>query len=139
MMNMIMELENRKDIPEEVKNRKIFDLHERFDADADYKLDENPLTLNDYVNYVKDNPSRTIAIMDPKTGYPKFILKYHEGMVKLYDSEDTISKFYDYTGKPEDKGIPKEYYGKFIPNKVNEIRYQRHDVDINFERLPKDE
>ena len=77
MMGMIMELENKKDVPEEVINKKIFDLHERFDAMEDFKLDENPLSLNDYVNYVKDNPSKTIVIMDPKTGYPKFVLKYH--------------------------------------------------------------
>ena len=76
--------------------------------------------------------------MGPKTGYPKFVLKYHKDSVKLYDSEDTISKFYNYTGKPEDKRIPKEFHGKFIPGKVDEIRLQRHDVDINFERLPKD-
>ena len=34
--------------------------------------------------------------MNPKTGYPKFVLKYHNGFIKLYDNEDTISKFYDY-------------------------------------------
>ena len=38
----------------------------------------------------------------------------------------------------EEKGIPKEFHGKFIPDKVDEIRLQRRDVDINFERLPKD-
>ena len=87
---------------------------------------------------MKDNPSKTIAVMNPKTGYPKFVLKYHNGFIKLYDNEGTISKFYDYEGKPEHRGIPKEYYGKFIPGKVDEIRLQRQDVDINFERLPKD-
>ena len=65
-------------------------------------------------------------------------MKYQGGYIKLYDNEDTISKFYDYRGKPEDKGIPKEFHGKFIPGKVNEIRLQRRDVDINFEPLPKD-
>ena len=65
-------------------------------------------------------------------------MKYHGGYTKLYDNEDTISKFYDYTGRPEDKRIPKEFHGKFIPGKVDEIRLQRHDVDINFERLPED-
>ena len=37
-----------------------------------------------------------------------------------------------------DKRISKEYYGKFIPGKVDEIRLQRHDVDINFDKLPED-
>jgi len=27
-----MELENKKDVPEDILDRKIFDLHERFDA-----------------------------------------------------------------------------------------------------------
>ena len=76
--------------------------------------------------------------MNPKTGYPKFVLNYHNGFIKLYDNENTISKFYDYAGKPEDERIPKEYYGKFIPGKVDEIRLQRHDVDINFDKLPED-
>ena len=76
--------------------------------------------------------------MNPKTGYPKFVLKPRKGFIKLYDNENTISKFYDYKGKPADWKIPKEYYGKFIPGKVNEIRSQRHDVDINFDKLPED-
>ena len=87
------------------------------------------------MNYVKKNPSKTIAIIDPKTGYPKFILKYDKGQVKLYDNEDTISKFYDYRAKPEGGSIPKEFY---IPGKVDGIRLQNKQVDINFERLPED-
>ena len=68
MMNMVMELENKKDIPEDMIDRKIFDLHERFEATEDFKLDKEPLTLDDYVNYAKKNPLRTIAVMNPKTG-----------------------------------------------------------------------
>jgi len=45
--------------------------------------DDKPLSLNDYVNYIKDNPSKTIAVMNPKTGYPKIVLKNHKGVVKL--------------------------------------------------------
>jgi len=135
---MIMELENKQEAPEEIVNKKILDLYERFDAKEDFKLDKVNMSLDDYVNYVKDNPSKTIAVMDPKTGYPKFVLKYDNGYIKLYGNENTISKFYDYRGKPEDKEIPKEYYGKFIPGKVDEIRSQRPDMDINLERLSKD-
>ena len=39
----------------------------------DFKLDKEPLSLNDYVKYVKDNPSKTVAVIDPKIGYPKFV------------------------------------------------------------------
>ena len=56
----------------------------------DFKLDKDSLSLNDDVNYVKDNHSKTVAVMDPKTGYPKFVLKYPGGYIKLYDNEDTI-------------------------------------------------
>ena len=78
-------------------------------------------------------------MLDPKTGYPKFVLKHERGHVKLYDSEDTISKFYDYKTKPElGPSIPEEFQGDFKPGKVDEIRLQDNQVEINFEKLPKD-
>ena len=104
---MIMELENKKDIPEDVVDKKIFDLIDNFDVNMEFKFDKIPLSFNDYVNYVKDNPSKTIAVLDPKTGYPKFVLKYDRGYVKLYNSEDTISKFYKYAYSPLGPSIPK--------------------------------
>ena len=70
-----MELENKKDVPEDVRDKKIFDVIDSFGSDIKYKFDKDPLTFNDYVKHVKDNPSKTVAIMDPKTGYPKFVLK----------------------------------------------------------------
>ena len=80
MMNMIMELENKKDVPEDVIDKKIFDLIDNFDTKRVFKFDEKPLSLNDYVNYVKDNPSKTISVLDPKMGFPKFVLKYDGDM-----------------------------------------------------------
>ena len=110
MMRMILDLENKKEVPEEIMNKKIFDLHERFGAMEDFKLDKDPLWLNDDVNYDKDNPSKTVAVMDPKTGCPKFVLKYHGGYNKLYDNEDIISKFHDYGGKRNTQRIPWEVH-----------------------------
>ena len=110
-MNIIMDLENKKDIPDDVRDEKIWELMGNFNQKIEFKMDKDPLSLTDYVNYVKRNPSKTIAIIDPETGYPKFILKYDKGQVKLYDNEVTISKFYDYNAKPESGSIPKEFYG----------------------------
>jgi len=94
MMGMIMDLENKKDVPEDVADKKILDLIDSFDTNMEFKFDKIPLSFNDYVNYVKDNPSKTIAVLDPKTGYPKFVLKYDRGYVKLYDSEDQCSRLH---------------------------------------------
>ena len=68
MMNMISELRNRKDIPQDVVDKKIFDLIENFDMKRRFITDQKPLSINDYVNYVKDNPSKTIAVLDPQNG-----------------------------------------------------------------------
>ena len=60
------------------------------------------------------------------------------GYVKLYDSEDTMSKFYKYKHNPFGPSIPKEFHGDFMPGKVDEIRLQNNQVEINFEKLPRD-
>ena len=68
MMGMIMDLENKKDVPENVRDEKIWELMENFNMKMEFKMDKTPLSFNDYVNYIKDNPSKTIAVLDHKTG-----------------------------------------------------------------------
>ena len=59
------------------------------------------MPFDDDVRYVKNNPTKNIAVIDLKTGCPWFLMKYDKGLVKFYHNVDTISKFYNFAEKPD--------------------------------------
>ena len=52
------------------------------------------------------------------------VMKNLLGSYLIVSYLNSPSKFYDYGGKPEDKGIPKEFHGKFIPVKWMRLDYR---------------
>ena len=129
-----------KQIDETHKEEILQDLYN----DEIYKFDKQPRTFKDYVKLARNNPGAVIAIMNPWTGEPQFVLKNNGKRTKVYENNDAISRFYRFYPKDIQTIVTKaqspssQMLGQFKHDKVDQIRLQEHPVRFNKDNLPDD-
>jgi len=86
-----------------------------------------------------NNSGAVIAIMNPWTREPQFVLKCNSKMTKIYENNDAISRLYRFYPKDvqlrtaRSFGINKaanDLYGEFLLDKVDQIYLQEHPVKL---------
>ena len=115
--------------------------------DEIYKYDKQPRTFKEYIKLARNNPGAVIAIMNPWTREPQFVLKDNGRVTKIYENNNAISRFYRFYPKDVQLrtagslGLGKvsdDYFGQFKHDKVDQIRLQEHPVKFDKEKLPDD-
>ena len=95
--------------------------------DPIYKYETQPRTIKDYIKLAKKNEHKVIAVMNPITHEPDFVIKNKGDVTKLYHNKG-LSKYYKYYDKDvqnkaaESMGIKGkiagDLYGKWKHDKI---------------------
>ena len=73
--------------------RKLYGITE---DDEQYKIEKEAKTFEDYIKFVRDSGG-VLAVMDPWSGIPRFVLSYEEDGIKFYPNYSKyLSNFYDF-------------------------------------------
>ena len=115
--------------------------------DEIYRYEKQPRTIKDYIKLAKNNPDSVIAVMNPLTHEPQFVIKNKDDVTKLYHGNG-LSKYYKYFPKDVQKKaaesmgikgkIASDLYGKWKEDKLDQIRLQEHPVKCDVKNLPDD-
>ena len=115
--------------------------------DEIYRYEKQPRTIKDYVRLAKNNPESVIAVMNPLTHEPQFVIKNKDDITKLYHGKG-LSKYYKYFPKDVQKKaaesmgirgkIESDLYGQWKEDKLDQIRLQEHPVKFDIKNLPDD-
>ena len=115
--------------------------------DPIYKYETQPRTIKDYIKLAKMNEHKVIAVMNPRTHEPDFVIKNKGDVTKLYHNKG-LSKYYKYYDKDvqskaaESMGIrgkiADDLYSKWKHDKLDQIRLQEHPIKFNVKDLPDD-
>ena len=115
--------------------------------DEIYRYEKQPKTIKDYIRLAKNNPDSVIAVMNPLTHEPQFVIKNKDEVTKLYHGNG-LSKYYKYFPKDVQKKtgesmgvrgkIASDLYGKWKEDKLDQIRLQEHPVKFDIKNLPDD-
>ena len=60
-----------------------------------YRYEKRPRTIKDYIRLAKNNLDSAIAVMNPLTHEPQFVIKNKDDVIKLYHGNG-LSKYYKY-------------------------------------------
>ena len=115
--------------------------------DQIYKYETKPRNINEYIKLAKNNPNNVIAVMNPLTHEPQFVIKNKGEITKLYH-EKGMTKYYKYYPKDVQqiaakslgiKGkIATDLYGKWKEDKLDQIRLQEYPIKYDINKLPHD-
>ena len=115
--------------------------------DPIYKYETQPRTIKDYIKLSKKNEHKVIAVMNPLTHEPEFVIKNKGDVTKLYHNKG-LPKYYKYYDKDvQDKAaesmgikgkVAHDLYSKWNHDKLDQIRLQEHPVKFNIRDLPDD-
>ena len=113
--------------------------------DPIYKYDIKPMSIQAYLKLAKNNKHKIIAVMNPFTHEPQFVLKNKEDKTKLYH-KDGLLKFYKYYEPDVQQRaaesmyirgrIANDLYGNWKHEKLYQIRLQEHPIKFNVRDLP---
>ena len=139
-LRLLKELQQEAEENEEYLIRKQYGITEEDDL---YKIEKKAKSLQDYINYAKRHPDEIIAVLNPLTGEPQFVIKNKGNITKLYRGDGMLPYFTKYTENQRIETFkfqrPKSgLYGSFKQDKVDEIRLQKNMVIFNIEDLPND-
>ena len=116
-------------------------------CDKQYKIEKEPKSFEDYLQQVRDSGG-VLAVMNPATGIPRFVLSYDKDHIKFYPYfSKYISKFYDFDPNKDPRRFADQmiggsasgdYYGRFKRDQVKNIILQDHSMKIDLRKLPED-
>ena len=121
--------------------RKLYGISQ--DENEIYKIEKESKTLDDYISYSKSHPGEAIAVMNPWSREPYFVLKNNGRQIKLYHGQG-LSKYYSKypqeirTMMTKAHAPSSEFFGEVNEDKVDEIRLQKHPVKFDINKLPDD-
>ena len=137
-------LENYARLSREERYRTMYDISE---DDKQYKIEKEPKSFEDYLQQIRDTGG-VLAVMNPATGIPSFVLSYEKDHIKFYPYfSKYISKFYDFNPNKDPRRFADaithgsasgDYYGRFKEDVVNNIIFQDHPMKIDLRKLPED-
>ena len=124
--------------------RKLYGITE---DDEQYKIEKEPKSFDDYLQRVR-RIGGVLAVMDPWSGIPRFVLSYEKDGIKLYPNfSKYLSRFFDFNPDVDPKkyadvlykgSVSEDYYGKFKEDKVDEIILQERPVRVDLRKLLDD-
>jgi len=112
-----------------------------------YTIEKEAKRFEDYVKLVR-RTGGVVAVLDPWSGIPRFVLSYGEDGIKFYPNySKLLSLYYDFNPDVDPRkfsdvlykgSISQDYYGKFKEDEVDDIILQEYPVRVNLRKLPDD-
>jgi len=115
--------------------------------DEQYTIEKEAKSFEDYLELVRKTGG-ILAVMDPWSGIPRFVLSYGEDGIKFYPNySKSLSRYYDFNPDVDPRrfadvlyrgSVSQDYHGKFKEDEVDDIILQEHPVRVDLRKLPDD-